>query len=122
MALAAVVTDLIFSTKIIAEARARKRTVKVLRSFSAMEKYLLSTPPDMLIVDLNCGGINGVSAIALAKQTVPPCKVLAYFSHVQAELAQQAGAAGADQVVPRSQFVKLLPDLVKNYADAVVPS
>ena len=119
MALAAIVTDLIFSTKIVTEARAQQRQVRVLRSYSVLTEFLRVTPPDMLIVDMNCGGINSLSAIALAKNSKPDCKIVAYLSHNQQDLAQQAMQAGADQVVPRSEFVVLLPTLVQTYADAV---
>ncbi len=117
MALAAVVTDLIFSTKIVTEARAQGRIVPVLRSFSKMEEFLKATPPDFLIVDLHSGGIDGVSAIGKAMTCGRACKVLAYVSHGERELAQKARDAGATQVVPRSEFVLLLPELVKTYAD-----
>ena len=117
MALAAVVTDLIFSTKITTEARAQRRVVRVLRSFTVMAEFLRTTPPDMLIVDMNCGGINGTSAITLAKSVNPACKVMAYLSHGQQDLAQEARTAGADQVLPRSEFVVLLPQWVQNFAD-----
>ncbi|MGC8541924.1 MAG: response regulator [Phycisphaerae bacterium] len=122
MALAAIVTDLIFSTKIVAEARAQKRQVRVLRSYSVLSEFLRATPPDMLIVDMNCGGINPLSAIALAKTSKPSCKIVAYLSHTQQDLAQQAMQAGAEQVVPRSEFVVLLPTLVQTYADAAAVS
>lgn len=119
MALAAIVTDLIFSTKIVTEARAQGREVRILRSYSALREFLTLTPPDMLIVDLNCGGINGISAITLAKSTIPKCRITAYLSHAQLELAQQALQAGAQQVVPRSEFVVLLPKIVETYGDVV---
>ncbi len=83
MTLAAIVTDLIFSTKIVTEARAQGREVRVLRSYSVLSEFLRLTPPDALIVDLNCGGINGISAIALAKSAKPTCRVVAYLSHGQ---------------------------------------
>ncbi len=118
MALAAIVTDLIFSTKIVAEARAQQRQVRVLRSYSVLSEFLHITPPDLLIVDMNCGGINPLAAIALAKNTKPDCKIVAYLSHAQQDLAQQAMEAGAQQVVPRSEFVTLLPALVQEYAEA----
>jgi DNA-binding NarL/FixJ family response regulator len=117
MALAAVVTDLIFATKILTEARAQGRVVSVLRSFSKMEEFLKATPPDFLIVDMHSGGIDGISAIGKAMTCAPPCKVLAYLSHGEQELALKARQAGASEVVPRSEFVLLLPELVKTYAD-----
>lgn len=122
MALAAIVTDLIFSTKIVTEARAQQRQVRVLRSYSVLSEFLRATPPDMLIVDMNCGGINPISAIALAKNCKPNCKIVAYLSHIQQDLAQQAMQAGAEQVVPRSEFVVILPTLVQTYADAAAVS
>ena len=118
MALAAIVTDLIFSTKIVAEARAQQRQVRVLRSYSVLSEFLRTTPPDLLIVDMNCGGINPISAITLARNAKPDCQIVAYLSHTQRELTQQAMQAGAGQVVPRSEFVGLLPTLVQMYAEA----
>jgi hypothetical protein len=38
--------------------------------------------------------------------------VVAYVSHVNQDLADAARLAGADEVLPRSRFVQVLPDLL----------
>jgi DNA-binding NarL/FixJ family response regulator len=135
----AVVTDLIFSTKITGTAKALGGQVLVARSVEALTQRLdaavggsgqgtvASNGPDaevaggegeagagrpLVIVDLNSSGVDGVAAVRAAKGHASGPRVVAFLSHLQAELAAAARAAGADQVMARSAFVERLPELV----------
>jgi CheY-like chemotaxis protein len=64
----------------------------------------------LLIVDLNArGSIEAIEQLRAAGIKLP---VIAFFSHVQAELGERARAAGCEQVMPRSKFSRELPEIL----------
>ncbi len=108
----AAVSDLIFSSRIAAEARALNLQVNWVRSPAECSQWQQS-PPQLLIVDLNMTATDPLAIITLAKALPTPPQVVAFLSHVQRELAQQAADQGADIVLPRSAFVTQLPQLLR---------
>jgi DNA-binding NarL/FixJ family response regulator len=121
----AVVTDLIFSTKITGTAKALGGQVLVSRNIGALKLHLDTaalaaegeaapgTGENLVIIDLNSSGVDAIEAVRVAKGHPSAPRVVAFLSHVQAELALAARQAGADQVMARSTFVERLPELVK---------
>lgn len=110
----AVLNDLIFGTKIRSTGQALGVPVRVVASVAAMESALAKAPANLLILDLNFLGDQVAPAIAAArKQAIAP-KVVAFVAHLDQALARQAAHAGADEVMPRSQFVQVLPALLGN--------
>ena len=74
--------------------------------------------PAVMILDLNCGAVDPVRLITALKSDpeTKPVNLIAYISHVQGELKQQAQQAGCDMVLARSAFSQNLPQLLKRYA------
>jgi DNA-binding NarL/FixJ family response regulator len=107
MKIAALVDDLFFKSKIAEVARQTGAAVVFCQSAE-------SVPPDAdrICVDLNAGTFDALDAIRVLAST-HKAPVIAYLSHVQTELARQAAAAGAREVMPRSAFVQRLPLLLK---------
>ena len=106
-------TDLLFSTKITGTAKALAQTYLVVRTLEKLEQALAQVPAEArLIVDLNTTSVDPVAAVAQARAQVPSLRIVAFVSHVQAELAAAARAAGADRVLARSAFVNELPTLL----------
>ncbi len=109
-------TDLIFSTKITGTAKALNQPFAVARTLEKLQQLLDAqastgaTHPN-LIVDLNAN-LDAVQAIRLAKSHPVLPRIVAFLSHVQADLAAAAKEAGADRVMPRSAFVNELPELL----------
>jgi len=115
--LIAVVTDLIFSTKITGTAKALQKPYAVARTLDKLTELLNAAPtdaPSLVIIDLNSQGFDTIEAIRIAKSHPTNPRVVAFLSHVEVELAQQAREAGADQVMARSGFVNQLPSLLTN--------
>lgn len=108
----AAVSDLIFSSRIAAEARAAGVEVVWVRSESACALWD-QHPPQWLMVDLNLTAVDPLAIIRHARGLTPPPRIVAFLSHVQRELAQQAAYIGADMVLPRSAFVMQLPELLR---------
>jgi hypothetical protein len=101
------VSDLIFSSRISAEARAAGSTIKMIRQ----PAQLAGQTGSRLIVDLNLPGT--VDAAAEWRKNCNG-EVIGFVSHTDAELIAKARAAGLDQILPRSRFVQVLPELIKS--------
>jgi hypothetical protein len=101
----ALMSDLIFFSKIAAEARAAGQSATMIRSASALGE----TAGKMLLVDLNMAG--AIDAAAKWQQATGKPAV-GFVSHVDADAIAAAKAAGIQQVMARSRFVQVLPDLV----------
>jgi hypothetical protein len=106
------VRDLMFSGRILAEARAAGANVKVIRDPAQIAKLDQSAQPvpGLMIADLN---LPGAIAAAADWRRLTNGTVVGFVSHVDAEAIAQARAAGLDQVLARSRFVQVLPDLLK---------
>jgi hypothetical protein len=103
------VRDLMFSGRIIAEARAAGATIKSIRDPNDLSK-LTELDSTLLVADLNLPG--AIPAAAEWRKT-PNRTVVGFVSHVDAETIAEAKAAGIDQVLARSRFVQILPDLLR---------
>jgi len=108
----AIVSDLIFATRITGTAKKVGVTCEIVTNPSALQEALESDEPRTVLVDMNCDGISPEEAIRKVKSQCPNARVVAFFSHVQTKLGKQARAAGADDVWPRSAFVQRLPQVL----------
>lgn len=108
----AVVTDLIFATKIRGTAEAQGGSVRLARDAAGLAAALGEGGVRLVIVDLNADRVDAAALVRLAKAAPGSPRVVAYFSHVQGELAKAAREAGADEVMARSSFVERLPGMV----------
>lgn len=104
----ALVRDLIFASRIQAEARAAACSLRVVRD--AQQLADLQTPAQLLLVDL--GQDQALAAAARWKNDAPGRRAIGFVSHVDTELIQRARSAGLDEVLPRSRFVGRLPQLM----------
>lgn len=98
------VDDLFFATRI--ETAARHLDVDVLPAADADR-------PDLVIVDLHSrrDPLATIRAIK-SSATTRDVPVVAFLSHVEAALRDQAVEAGADLVLPRSAFTAKLPEIL----------
>ena len=101
----ALIDDIFFQAKLIETA---KHTGVDLKSFSAGDTLLAEAnqaPPKLIIVDLNARNAptETIAALRSRNSRIP---VIAFFSHVQTDLAQRARQAGCTEVMPRSKFTK----------------
>ncbi|MFQ5694486.1 MAG: hypothetical protein ACE5HB_00700 [Terriglobia bacterium] len=70
--------------------------------------------PALVIFDLNATSASAVELIRQLKADaeLASVPVVGFFSHVQVELQRAAQEAGCEQVLPRSKFSAILPDLL----------
>ena len=110
----AIVSDMIFATRITGTAEKVGAKCKVVSRRNALQDALESENPGTVLVDMNGDGISPEEAIRTVKSHCPNARVVAFFSHVQTELMERARAAGADDAWPRSVFVQRLPQFFED--------
>ena len=65
-------------------------------------QFTMSPQADVVIIDL----VSGVAVIAQQHEFAPGARIVCYGPHVATDTMQAARAAGADIVLPRSQFFR----------------
>ena len=106
MKVIALVTDLIFSSRISGAARAEGVVVQMLRK----PEQLLQVEGDLLLADLNLEG----AALAAAEWTKKEGRhVVGFVSHMDGEAIAAAKNAGIHEILPRSRFIQVLPGLLR---------
>ncbi|HLZ13710.1 MAG TPA: hypothetical protein VKP58_14080 [Candidatus Acidoferrum sp.] len=102
--------DLFFQMKLAETAKHLQVEVKVAASPDALLQ-LMDPLPKFVIFDLNARNAPLQAAQQLREQH-PTLPVIGFLSHVQADLAARAKAAGFQQVMPRSQFTTQLAQIL----------
>jgi DNA-binding NarL/FixJ family response regulator len=101
----ALVDDIFFQAKMLETA---KHTGVEMRSFTSGEALLDElnhAAPKLIVIDLNARQAP-VETIAALRSRAAQTPLIAFFSHVQTDLAQSARDAGCAEVMPRSKFTK----------------
>ncbi|QEL13474.1 response regulator [Limnoglobus roseus] len=96
--------DLIFTSRIVATARAHGLTVVTAKTAEALLAKAKDDPPAGVILDLH----NPTLDVAKLRAELPGVRIVAYGSHVDVERLKAARQAGCDLVLPRSAFVDKL--------------
>jgi CheY-like chemotaxis protein len=114
------VSDLFFTVKILdAAKRSHMQAEMVKTSEELMEKA--KGGPALIIFDLNFDLMEPVKMIAELKKE-PETKntgMIAFVSHIQADLKKEAHDAGCDMVLARSAFSQNLDQILRRYSGAV---
>lgn len=111
----AVVTDLMFQSRLREQAAALGRAFVVGDSAEAAVEALEARPA-LVVVDLHVREFDWRPVVSAAKECLVP--VLAFGRHTEAALLSEARQAGCDRVVARSTFVEELPKLIEEVAAA----
>ncbi len=102
----ALMDDLFFQMKLAETAKQLGVELKVAVNADALLGLMQNTPK-LVIVDLNSRS-SPIHTIEKLRQVQKDVRVVGFLSHVQRELAEQARAAGCDEVMPRSSFTQNL--------------
>lgn len=122
--------DLIFATKIRSTAehvgvpyRAAGNVAAVLDRLNRVADGRLNEPVTGVLIDLEMGD-TALAIIDAIRQHTPGqasaggVPIVAFGSHVAVDVLTAAREKGADAVMPRSQFVVQLPELLKRFGGA----
>jgi len=107
----ALMDDLFFQMKVAETAKQLGVEFKVAANGEVLST-MLEAPTKLVIVDLNARS-EPVATITRLRATQKELPVVAFSSHVQAELAAQAKAAGSTEVMPRSLFTQNLARILE---------
>ncbi|MCH8825066.1 MAG: hypothetical protein IH984_16345 [Planctomycetes bacterium] len=108
----ALVSDLMFSSKITATANSVGATVVVVRTLEQLENELTSNPATTVMIDLEATAADPIQAIAYCLIAQPKPRIIAFGPHVNVDLLAKAKQAGADDVMPRGAFTTNLQQLL----------
>ena len=109
----AIVSDMVFASRITGTAAKLGTPCQVVGDLRSLESALSESEPKTVLVDMNLEGLSAGEAIRTVKSLRPGARVIAFFSHVQTELMEQARSAGADDIWPRSLFVQNLQQVLE---------
>lgn len=117
----AVVDDLFFIVKINDAAKRSGLSCEFLKSAQEVLDRVLVEPPLLIIVDLNARSLNPVDLIARlrAQEAQKKTSIIAFVSHVEADLKNRAQSAGASMVLARSAFSTNLPQILKRHSGSL---
>jgi CheY-like chemotaxis protein len=110
----AIVDDLMFSSKIKTAATQLGVTVAFARSSAGALADMRATTPALVILDLDSSRTDPIGTVAAMKAdpALAAIPTVGFVSHVQADLIDQARQAGVSEVMARSAFTRLLPEIV----------
>ena len=106
MKVIALVSDLMFSSRITAEAKAAGAGVQILRK----PEQLAASEGELLLADLNLDGSACAAAAWAAKQGR---RVVGFVSHLDSAAIAAARQAGVQEIMARSRFIEVLPQLLR---------
>jgi CheY-like chemotaxis protein len=111
----ALMDDLFFQMKVAETAKHLGLELKVATNGDALVG-LLEPLPNLVIVDLNarCQPLGVIERVRAAQKDL---WVVGFLSHVQRDLAEQAQAAGCNEVMPRSAFTQNLSAILSAAKD-----
>ena len=112
MTVLAVVQDLIDRTKIETVAKAIGTPVRFISECEAVHCALEAGDGSRLFLDLDKASQSPLALIRDLRAAVPAIPIIGYCAHVHTALQEHALAAGCTRVLPRSLFVKHLPELL----------
>jgi len=106
MKVIALVSDLMFSSRITGEAKSAGAAVQILRKPEQLE----AAEGDLLLADLNVPG----AALGAAKwASATGRRVVGFVSHMDSAAIATAREAGVQEIMARSRFVEILPELLR---------
>jgi PleD family two-component response regulator len=114
----AVLDDLMFTSKIKTTAAQLGIPVTFARSADAALEAMRTSPPALVIFDLNNARTAPLAVVAGMKQdpALAAVRTVGYASHVQVDVINAARAAGVGEVLPRSAFTQQLADILRSGA------
>ena len=107
--------DLMMSSAVSSVARTLDEPVKTASSVAAASKLIATSPPRLLLVDLQTPAVQ-VTEIASMLKSISEAdrpRAVAYAQHVNKELLEEATHAGFDQILTRGQMHNNVSDVLK---------
>ena len=108
-----VVGELFFSTKITEVCKTLGVEHCVARSKERLEILLAEEIPSLVLLDLGIASGDGTELASVAL-TYPACRrIVGFYSHTADDLRQSALGIGMKEVLPRSRFFVIMPEIIQ---------
>jgi len=116
----AAVEDLLFRSKISETANQLGVEALFPRSPKKLVAEAQTTPPDLLVLDLNSTRFEPLMLLRQLKsdEALRGVPIVGFLSHVQKDLAVAARESGCDRVMARSAFTRDLPEILSGDDDS----
>jgi len=116
----AVLDDLFFVGKLSGTAKQVGAALQTMTAANFSLDALRREKPALVIFDLNATTASAVDLIRQLKADpdLAAIPAVGFFSHVQVELMRAGQDAGCDEVLPRSKFTAVLPELLRRFAES----
>ena len=112
LTVAVAAADLLFAARVRAAGEAAGRRVVLLTARDDVLARVRAERPSLLIVDLDARWLDAPTLIRALKAAAADTVVVAFAPHVRTAALAAAREAGADRVLARSAFMRLLPELM----------
>ena len=111
----ALVSDLMFGSRIREAAAAKGVALRSARSPEALLQACRDELPTLVLADLDDNRVRALEAVEALRRdpAFQALTVIGFVSHVDAERAQAGQAAGCSRVLARGAFVQELPRLLE---------
>ena len=111
----ALVSDLMFGSRIREAAAPLGIAVRSARNPEAFLEACRADPPALVLADLDDNRVGALAAVLALRQdpALSALTVIGFVSHVDAERAEAARSAGCSRVLARGAFVQELPRLLE---------
>ncbi len=117
----AVMSDLLFRSKIDEVARRLGLPLRVARSAAQLERHLAVATPSLAIVDLEESGLDAAEAIQRLRALPDAPRIIGFAGHTNVAAIRAGRSAGADQVLARSALTAQLPEILAEAARLASP-
>ena len=116
----AVMSDLLFRSKIDEAARRNGLELRVAKSLEQLERHLEKSEPSVVFVDLEADAPDPAAAIRLLRERTGEgaMRIIGFAGHTNIAAIEAGGTAGATLVLARSGLTAQLPTLLERVAEA----
>lgn len=113
MQVVVLIKDLMLGSQIKEACSANHYEYRSARDIDRFRSHLEGPLEKIVVVDLNASQADPFAAIGLAVSDPLVKKTVCFYSHVDRDAAEKAGAAGAKEIYPRSKFFADIPGILQ---------
>lgn len=87
--------------------------ISVASNYDEARRLLASEDPDVVLLDINLPGKNGIELLKLVRQNSSKCEVVMITNHADSYYKQQCHELGAKHFLDKSNDFGLVPGIIK---------
>ena len=108
--------DLMFLSRIMEAAKALSVPMRSLKTADKLIAACRESPEPVVFLDLDDRRLDAIALARALRSAEPPviARIYTFVSHVNEDRIQSAGEGLFDEILSRGQFVRALPDLLRN--------